>query len=425
MAGGSRWPHEVLVLAALWQLGRVAAELLGRGGMWPWPPCPGRGAGGSAGRRPPVEELAEVVGWLREADWPPAGRQNAGRRAGRRFPAHPQVGQEAAGGAKPPQASPRGLEAWESRVRETVRAVETYWEGQPVPPSLERYGEDVDPSSPQGRWEMLALALLRGGPVPVHRVEETFCRLRADGLLELAVVARAGRAWAASADEVLRRCYRGPVDRRAILERLVRAARTLTESFQGDLDAIWREAVQDPERCRALVRDHFPGLDRMAGWLLRELGRKGVWPQAHRHPASLYVDPHARKAMEHLELVGAGTPLRQVESLLRGLGPAAAMALAFHGRDRCGRRSLAVCLGDCPVSRLCGQLRRWERTGEGVREAGTNRETPVKRPAGARQVRGEPAGGAAITDGGAVPLASRSRRVETGQALTGVSRCIV
>ena len=282
------------------------------------------------------------------------------------------------------------------RASEVVRLLEAYWLEQPAPPTLERYGEDVDTSTPQGRWELLALAVLLGAPVARHRVEETFCTLRRRGLLRLEEVAAAQAGWVEAVDETLGALYRGPVRRSAQRERLVRAARLLLDRFRGDLQGLWELADGDPERCRALLRENFGGIDRIASWILREMGRKGAWPGAHRHPAALHIDAHIRRVLENLGLLDAGGTLREAERLVHAVFGGDGTALFYHGRERCGRRSLAVCLKHCPVSRFCIRLRQWMACGEGLRDGGPNRETPVKRPAGARQVRVEPAGGAAI-----------------------------
>ena len=386
MHDGHGWPAEALLLAALHQLGRLAGDFLACSALMPRSrTC--RWVDGSQGSSPllALRQLIELletseVAW---GDRPAASAAGTGKAA-------KASGQARAGPAL------EACEAVAARAQTIARQLEGYWLDQPPPSTLERYGEDVDLSTPQGRWELLALAVLLGAPVARYRVEETFCALRRQGLLALEQVVAAEGHWVQAVDVVLETWYRGPVRRTAQRDRLVRAARVLVEQFGGDLQRIWELAAGDVERCRQLLRQSFDGVDRLAGWMLREMGRKGAWPDAHRHPAALYVDVHVRRVLENLGLLEAGSSLREAERRVLAAFGGVGTALFYQGRERCGRRSLAVCLKHCTVSQFCVQLRRWVADGEGPNKAGQNRETPAKRPAGARQVRVEPAGGAAI-----------------------------
>ena len=389
------WPPEALLLAALHQLGRLAGDFLSRSGL-----TPDTVSGRAGPQASPTEALRQLIQHLEAS----CGRSGiTGGRTGRMEEERQGTVEPREPGGRRPVRAGDGAELTRERMErvgragEVARLLQAYWLEQPAPPTLERYGEDVDVSTPQGRWELLALAVLLGAPVPRHRVEDTFCTLRRHGLLDLEEVAAAQAHWVQAVDEILAVLYRGPVRRSAQRERLVRAARRLLDRFGGDLQGLWDGADGDPGRCRGLLRESFDGVDRVASWVLREMGRKGAWPGAHRHPAALYVDAHVRRVLENLELLDAsGTP-QEAERLVHAAFGGDGTALFYHGRERCGRRSLAVCLKHCPVSRFCAQLRRWAAWGEGPGRRGQNRETPAKRPAGARQVLSEPAGGAAIS----------------------------
>ncbi|HEY8486964.1 MAG TPA: hypothetical protein VIL11_06170, partial [Limnochordales bacterium] len=200
---GLELPEEALLLAAVAELGQVAREWLAR---WGYPLPWGTGLGALPAL---VARLGGGLGPAGPGDGPSPSPKVAGERPGGKL-ASPLPGT----GAGP------GVE-W----AELAGMLEAYWQGQPEVATLSRYGEDVDVGTAQGRWELLALAVLLGGPVARERVEETFVRLRRLGLLRWEAVREASEQWARRVDEVLRGEYRGPVNPTRVRERLVQAAR--------------------------------------------------------------------------------------------------------------------------------------------------------------------------------------------------------
>ena len=249
---------------------------------------------------------------------------------------------------------------------QAARLLLRFWAEQPPLPTLQRYGEPLDVDDPEGRWQLLALAVLLAAPVPREAAEATFCRLRREGLLSLDRAAGEEPGWAEAVDAVMEAAYRGRADRRLQRQRLQAAARTLRSRWGGDLDRVWREAGGDPEQAVGLLRRELKGIDRMAAWLVREMGRLGRWPRAHRHPAAFFADAGLREAAANLGMMpvqGAPGSRRRLESALqevvaRHFGGDSTV-LSSQGRALCSARQAAVCLSRCPVSRYC---RAWDPT---------------------------------------------------------------
>lgn len=273
-------------------------------------------------------------------------------------------------------------------VEAVARALVRLWSRRPPVSTLQRYGEAIDVTTPAGRWQLLALAVLLGAPVRRESAEETFCQLRRQDLLQPHLVAEAPPGWREAADAVMARLYRGPVNRVRQRERLTRAARVLQERWGGDLDGLYREAEKRPDQAATLLRRSFEGIDRLAAWLVREMGRLGAWPGAHRHPAAFFADPFLREAAANLGLLEAAAG-GGVEPAARdfpgGHGAAGQEAglrwvvahhfqwdstvLSSHGREFCHARNAAVCLSRCPVARYCRAWASWVKPDTG-KEAG-------------------------------------------------------
>lgn len=232
-------------------------------------------------------------------------------------------------------------------------ALVRFWSQQAPPRTLQRYGEAIDAGRPAGRWELLALTILMGAPVRRASVEETFCELRREGLLDLRAAAAARPDWCEAVDRVMARSYRGPVRKDLQRQRLAGAARALLERWHGDLNNLYAEAGRSPEQAVRQLRRSFVGIDRLASWLVRELGRLGAWPGAHRHPAAFYADEHLRQAAARLRL--AAPPFRggELEALVQRHFGGDSSILSGHGRELCATQNVGVCLSRCPVARHC------------------------------------------------------------------------
>ncbi len=172
--------------------------------------------------------------------------------------------------------------------------------------------------------------------------------------------------------------YRGRVRRVERRERLQQAAAILKERFQGDLNRLWEQARNQPDAAVQLIRSHFHGLDRSAAWLVREMGRLGQWSGAHRHPAAQVTDSYVRKVLVNLGIASPNSPVRVVQTVVNRHFRGESWVLFSHGKDRCGRRSLGVCLRHCPITSLCRAWRRWARESAGapdpIREVGQEKE---------------------------------------------------
>lgn len=353
-AGSRALPEEALLLAMVEQLGQLAGAFLRQSGFarsevgrFRSLQAPGRP--GQRTVEAPQGLLPEPVEVLRALLESYAARAQNGHAPGER----PQE-----------RAEPPGSSAGSPSLQELAEAaalLERYWASRPPVSVLERYGEQVDVSTPQGRWELVALAVLGAAPLPRFRIEETFCTLRRLGLLDFSVASEATPEWAQSVDQVMDATYRGRVRRGVQRQRLQQAAAVLKERFEGDLNRLWEEAGADPDAAVRLIRSHFQGLARLASWVVREMGRLGQWPEAHRHPAARFADAHVRAVLENLGIVAHGSPIRVVEAVVDQHFRGGCAVLFSHGKDRCGRRSLGVCLRHCPITRLCRAWRRWAR----------------------------------------------------------------
>lgn len=341
-----RYPPEAVLLAELVRLGQAARQLLAR---------------------------SHLTALLDEERQTPAHKPTPAPR----LPAAPTEGIEAP--KSPPEKSPpqngRHLPPPFDHIEAAARALVEFWSNRPAVSALQRYGEDVDVTSASGRWELLALAILLGAPVRREGAEETFCELRRQGLLELRVVTEAPPSWRVAVDAVMVRRYRGPVNRALQRDRLSKAARTLDERWGGDLDALYREAGQRPEQAVALLRREFEGIDRLAAWLVREMGRLGAWPRAHRHPAAFFADPFLREAAANLGMA-AGDDHQQprgqeawLRSVVERYFEWDSTVLSSHGREFCHTRNTGVCLSRCPVARYCKAWASWRKPDTG-KEAG-------------------------------------------------------
>ena len=265
-----------------------------------------------------------------------------------------------------------------SHAEAVARALTELWATRPAVNTLQRYGEDIDVTTPEGRWQLLALAVLLGAPVRRESAEETFCELRREGLLDLRLACEAPASWREAVDAVMARLYRGPVNRARQRERLSKAARVLLERWGGDLDALYREAQSRPDRAASLLREAFEGIDRLAAWVVREMGRLGAWPGAHRHPAAFFADSFLKEAAVNLGLATErrddGTPSRSgweadIRSVVERHFGWDSTVLSSHGKEFCHGRNAAVCLSRCPVARYCRAWVSWVKPDTG-KEAG-------------------------------------------------------
>lgn len=368
---GGTVPKEALLLAMVEQLGRLAGAFLREAGFV-------LGEQGACGLRPVRRQTLRPVATGPSAL--PMGPVQALRELLERYVESPTNGRSAPQVSPQPVVNRRGPAAKPTSEELLLAAslLRQYWADRPPVSVLERYGEQVDVSTPQGRWELLVLAILSAAPLPRFRVEETFCALRRFGLLEFQAVCRGGSEWARSVDEVMETTYRGRVRRVERRERLQQAAAILQERFQGDLNRLWEHAQRQPDAAVQLVRSHFHGLARSAAWLVREMGRLGQWPEAHRHPAVQVTDSYVRKVLVNLGIASPSSPVRVVQTVVNRHFRGESWVLFSHGKDRCGRRSLGVCLRHCPITNLCRAWRRWARASAGAadstREVGQEKE---------------------------------------------------
>ncbi|WP_324715903.1 hypothetical protein U7230_11085 [Carboxydochorda subterranea] len=332
-ATSGSYPPELIVLALAAEVGQEAGRLL-RASGYPLPPSTGH----------PASRLGELSRLLQ--DELATGEAWRASRAPLPAPDLPSSSQ-----------APGDLQAIAEQLTE-------YWRSQPPVRVLARYGESLDVTGPEGRWQLLALAVLLAAPVPWARVEETFCALRRKGLLEVGDVARATVSWQQEVDHVLARSYRGPVRRDHQRQRLTVAASTVCLEWGGDPGVVWEKAGQRPEATVRLLRQSLDGIDRMASWIVREMGRLGVWADAHRHVAAFYPDPYLRRAVHNLGLGdGRARPPVLKALVIRHFGGDSTI-LSSQGRALCGAGSIGTCLSRCPVARYCRAWTGWRDTGQ-------------------------------------------------------------
>lgn len=259
------------------------------------------------------------------------------------------------GGAGRPQSPPS--------KGEIVRRLKAFWQGTTLPPLLRVGDAEVDLTIPQGRWELLVLALLRAARVREEVVAATFVALRKARLLDLDRLADGSDSVRREVEGVFALHYKALGSKEAKIDALMANARRLRDVWGGDLHNVYEAAADDEELLAELRR--FRHINRIALWICRTLRAHGVWPRVGAR-ASAYQDRAVRTPVERLRLAavagaepfepaihsGAGLA-EEAERIVRGLFDGDVLWLYLHGSTLCLQDDPNVCYAECPVSSWC------------------------------------------------------------------------
>lgn len=230
------------------------------------------------------------------------------------------------------------------------------WENGPLLPleSLAVHGAGhVDLSSPQGRFELLALAVLLAAKVRTDVAVHTFLVLRQQGLMDCRRLVADPEACECAILEILLSDYRALTVKEQKARALVRNARLLVERYGGDLLNVHAGAGQFSATLSNL--QFFSHISSRAPWIAREMRRFGLWPEMPPE-ATRVLDFPVRLALWRLGLVEGSGQMKEIP--LAHFAQAAEdvpdlLPLYYQGTRRCMRRDPAVCRDQCRVLRFC------------------------------------------------------------------------
>lgn len=219
--------------------------------------------------------------------------------------------------------------------------------------------EHIDLSTAQGRWELLALAVLYGAPVKEDVAERAFLGLRSAGLLDLHVLAPAGEGTMQAVLRCLKETYFARTSKEQKAQALRSNGQLLLQRWGGDLMQLYCEAEADGD----LVISHlteFHHVRKRAPWIALMMCRGGLWSLPTGHIC--FVESGVRTALAKLTITRK-RPVREGELtdkecdyVIQRYFQGDASGLAYLGRTSCKRESLADCT-PCRLRPLCGVWR--------------------------------------------------------------------
>lgn len=224
-------------------------------------------------------------------------------------------------------------------------------EGQNLEPVAE-----IQLGTAQGRFELLALAVLHAARVREHIAEATFLELRRRGLLELGRIARWLPEDLAELGEVLRVHYKALADKNRKMEAIFHNARILRDSFGGELENACHPGKVAPEVTIRALQGFWQIKDK-AYWICREMRRHGVWGDLD--PGACHaVDIHVKLALWRLGLAGwdashlGEVSARDCQETLRRWF-ADSLPVYLQGIRLCSRWNPRLCRKQCRVIDFC------------------------------------------------------------------------
>lgn len=229
-----------------------------------------------------------------------------------------------------------------------------HWSGEDLGPTLTVGDHEIDLATPQGKWELLILAVLKGARVRDAVVQETFLALVERGLTDLELLASRSSAVRAAVAEVLRETYRALGRKEAKVEALMENAARVVEEYGGDLDRLYHRTGGDDA---ALIRElqRFKQVGAVAHWYCRTLKVHGVWPDVGGE-ATRFFDRYTDMPLVRLGLIGedeAGPPARLGERFVDLYLDGDATPLYLQGLLLCSQNRPVVCLAECPLHSRC------------------------------------------------------------------------
>lgn len=248
----------------------------------------------------------------------------------------------------------------ERSEREIVDRITVYWDGTTLGPMFEIGELAIDLATPEGKWELLVIALLRAARVKEETVAETFHALKTQGLLSidcLAVRVEGDDDVRSRVLDVFHRSYKALGRKEAKVEALFFNASLLVDRWDGDLNNLY-EAADDDQALIAMLQE-FRQIRRVALWIGRTLRVHGVWPDVGVE-ASRYVDRFVRLPIERLGLTtdpheSQGFPqiAEETAEVVASLFGGDVVPLYLHGYTLCAQNEPRVCLLECPVAAWC------------------------------------------------------------------------
>lgn len=241
--------------------------------------------------------------------------------------------------------------------RVACKRIRNFWHQVRLAPVLQIGEASIDLKTPQGRWELMALALLKGARVKVNVVEETFVELKKRGLLEFETVIREAPETRQAVAEVLEQTYKALGHKQAKLDALFVNGKMLYDTWQGDLNNIYLRYRGEDAKLLKQLRS-FRQIDQIAFWICRTLKVHGVWPYVGSKCVA-YMDRYTHIPVERLNLARSdlSNDLRGIAHVVGGvvseLFDDDTIPLYLHGLNLCSQDDVAVCLSECPVSAWC------------------------------------------------------------------------
>ncbi len=223
---------------------------------------------------------------------------------------------------------------------------------------------EIDLTSAQGRWELLALAVLLAARISEFIAEKTFLGLKNSGLLDLERLAAARPADGERMLAIMCAEYRAVVDRRRKTEALMANAGRVWTKHGGDLHNIYtglfcrEDPVYSSGQILAELRA-FRGLDIWARWFCRGMYEADIWPVLDVSVRA-FVDAHVRRALLRLGFITPAAKWpelpKQVETLIRLQFAGDPTGLYKLGRYFC-QATGAACPAACPLEEFCAWRR--------------------------------------------------------------------
>jgi hypothetical protein len=240
------------------------------------------------------------------------------------------------------------------RLMDLAATLAAFWRGVTLGPKLPVGPVTVDLSTPEGRWHLLLLAVLRGARVRDQVVEETFAALVQRDLARFDRFLRPDPQLKSQLLSIFSDSYRALGNREAKIDALFANAALLEREYGGDLNNVYLAAQGDGQ---ALIRSlqRFKQIGRVAYWVCRTLKVHGVWSDVDPE-ATLYLDRTTDLPLRRLGLIGGPEEERSGDAALRFVDQYMAgdvIPLYLQGLVLCQQDDPGVCLAECPFASQC------------------------------------------------------------------------
>ncbi|MGI6081586.1 MAG: hypothetical protein ACOYEP_01760 [Limnochordia bacterium] len=212
----------------------------------------------------------------------------------------------------------------------------------------------IDLTNPQGRWELLVLAVLLAARVSESVAETAFEALQRHGLLDLERMRLMRSQDTHQVGEILHGEYRGIVDRGKKAAALFANAQMLHDIYDGDLNRLYELGRTSAEVVPMLQQ--FKQIHTRARWLCRSMHEAGLWTDLAKDEV-VFLDSHVRRALSRLGLVDnnqAWPRLKQeMYKVITDLFDGDTTCLYRLGRYVCSVIEPETCNGQCPLRDIC------------------------------------------------------------------------